>query len=292
MRDLGSDWLACMRRGDEAASWAVSDEVLAARDPATRDNPRLPYHRRWVWDGNSFHARHVLVRCYHGLGDTLQYARFLPALRKHAASLAVETQAELLPLLQTIPGPDRLIAFDVEAPTAPSECDLEIMELSHALRMPARQAPAPYLKVAPLKMADHAVGLCISAGNWDSARSIDPLMFAPLAGRRPIFLLQPRALTGPLTVLNPQGCASTIEETARQVAGLSLVITVDTMIAHLAGALGRPTWLLLKHDADWRWMEGRDDSPWYPSMRLYRQQSSGDWDGVVQRVMHDLNHAD
>ena len=281
-----------MRRGDEAAAWDVSDEVLAARDTATRDDPRLPFHQRWVWDGRPFAGRHVLVRCYHGLGDTLQYARFLPALRERAASLTVEAQAELLPLLKTIPGPDRLITFDVDAPARAAECDLEIMELSHALRMHAREAPAPYIKIPSVAMAASAIGLCTSAGNWDSARSIDPALFKPLAQRRPIFLLQPRPPAAPMNVLNPQGCASAIEETAMQVAGLSLVITVDTMIAHLAGALGRPTWLLLKHDADWRWMEGRSDSPWYSSMRLYRQQSPGDWHSVVQRVVHDLNHAD
>jgi ADP-heptose:LPS heptosyltransferase len=80
-----------------------------------------------------------------------------------------------------------------------------------------------------------------------------------------------------------------IEDTAATIAGLELVITVDTMVAHLAGALGRPTWLLLKHDADWRWMEGRSDSPWYPSMRLYRQTMPGDWTGVVARVVADLS---
>ena len=281
-----------MRRGDEAASWVVSDEVLAARDPATRDNPTLPYHKRWVWDGRPFDGRHVLVRCYHGLGDTLQYTRFLPFLRERVGSLTVEAQPELLPLLRTVRGPDRLLAFDVDAPAAPAECDMEIMELSHALRMSAQEAPAPYLEVVPAEIPGSAVGLCMSAGDWDVTRSIDPALFVAVANLCPIFLLQSRPLAESLNLLNPQGCAPTIEEAARQVAGLSLVITVDTMIAHLAGALGRPTWLLLKYDADWRWMEARNDSPWYPATRLYRQQSPGDWHSVVQRVLHDLSHAD
>ena len=291
MRDLGSDWVACMRRGDEAASWVVSDDVLAARDPATRDDPTLPYHKRWVWDGRPFDGSHVLVRCYHGLGDTLQYARFLPFLRKRVASLAFEVQTELLPLLRSIPGPDKFIAFDVDAPAPPAECDIEIMELSHALRMASCEAPAPYLAAQASQMPQGAIGLCTSAGNWDSDRSIAPALFQRLAEHKPVFMLQPLPSGGGLRVLNPQGCATRIEDVARQICGLSLIITVDTMVAHLAGALGRPTWLLLKHDADWRWMERCTNSPWYKSMRCYRQPSPGDWHSVVRSVMHDLSHA-
>src|ERR1700712_2787041 len=132
MRDIETEWMAAMRRGDFATAWAINDGVLAARDPATRDDPRLPYPLRWVWDGRSLENRHMLVRCYHGLGDTLQFARTLPVLRRHVASLAVEAQPELLGLLATIPGPDRLIPFILDAPAPPSECDIEIMEIPHA----------------------------------------------------------------------------------------------------------------------------------------------------------------
>src|SRR3954454_22907480 len=92
MRNLESEWLTAMRRGDYAAAWAINDAVLAARDAATRDDPRVPYHLRWVWDGRPYRQRDVLIRCYHGLGDTLHFARYLPALRPHVASLTVEAQ--------------------------------------------------------------------------------------------------------------------------------------------------------------------------------------------------------
>ena len=94
-----------------------------------------------------------------------------------------------------------------------------------------------------------------------------------------------------MRVLNPQGCPASIAQTASLIAGLDLVITVDSMVAHLAGALGRPTWLLLRHDADWRWMQHRADSPWYPSMRLYRQPAPGDWEAVIRQVAADLRRA-
>jgi ADP-heptose:LPS heptosyltransferase len=92
-----------------------------------------------------------------------------------------------------------------------------------------------------------------------------------------------------LNVLNPQGCPKDMVATAALIAGLDLLVTVDTMVAHLAGALGTPAWLLLKQDADWRWLRGRADSPWYPSMRLYRQTVAGDWLGVVAAVQQDLH---
>ncbi len=106
--DHGAAWLRCMRNQDFAGAWAISDAVLAMRDPAGRDDPSLPYHLRWVWDGTPPHGRDVLVRCYHGLGDTLQFARFLPALRARAARVTVEAQRELCPLLAQLPGVDRL----------------------------------------------------------------------------------------------------------------------------------------------------------------------------------------
>lgn len=274
-----------MRRGDYLMAWAISDRVLAARDPVTRDDPSLPYHLRWVWDGRPYHGRHVLIRCYHGLGDTLQFARYLPALRPHVASLTVEAQPELHGLL--VGTADRLLPFVPSAPSPPSECDLEIMELPHAMRLPPRA-------VAPLRVGDRAfapagpgtIGVCWQSGGWDTARSVPSALVAALVAVRAAVALQPAPTD--LAVLNPAGCPSEIARTAALISGLDLVITVDTMVAHLAGTLNRPTWLLLKHAADWRWMEDRADSPWYRSMRLYRQPAPGDWDAVMARVADDL----
>ena len=292
MRNVETEWIAAMRRGDYRSAWAINDAVLAARDPAGRDDPALPYHRRWVWDGRPFAGRHVLVRCYHGLGDTLQFARFLPALRPLVASLTVEAQPGLLPLLSRIPGCGRLIPFAPASPAPPSECDLEIMELAHALRLPPDAAPAPYLRAAPASSPERAIGLCWQAGGWDPARSVPAGLLQPLSRIRPIAALQPVGPDCPLPLLNPQGSPAAIEDTAALIAGLELVVTVDSMVAHLAGALGRPTMLLLRHDCDWRWMSDRRDSPWYPSMRLYRQAWPGDWAAVIGQVTADLTAAD
>ena len=275
-----------MRRGDYPGAWRISERVLAARHPDSRDDPRLPYHQRWVWDGRPFKNRHVLVRCYHGLGDTLQFARYLPLLGAQAASLTVEVQSELLPLLQKLPRVDSLIPFDHEAPLPPAECDLEIMELCFALKTPPEALSTPYLDAVPTALPSGTSGLCWQAGGWNAGRAIDQELFRPLTSR-PAVTLVPAPT--PLPVLNPGGCPQDLGLTASLVAGVDLIITVDTMIAHLAGALNRPVWLLLMHDPDWRWSVERDGSPWYPSVRLYRQPSPGDWTSVLRRVHEDLS---
>jgi hypothetical protein len=286
--------MEAMRRGDHAAAWRISDAVLARRGRVP-DDPRLPYHLRFVWDGRPFDGKHVLVRCYHGLGDTLQFARYLPALRRRAASVALEAQPELIPLLRSITGVDRLIPFRPAAPTPPSACDLEIMELPHALRLPPERPP--YLSIPPDHVrrareklgSDAAIGVCCQAGDWDSQRSIPLATLAPalpIGGAR-FIRLQRDACPG-LSWANPDDPLDDMMETAALVAASDLIVTIDTMIAHLAGAMGRPVWLLLKADADWRWMAGRADSPWYPSMRLFRQSHPGDWSLPVANLAIEL----
>ncbi len=294
--NAGQRWKEAMRSGDLPAAWAVSDVVLAARDPATRDDPRLPYHLRWVWDGRDPAGRHVLVRCYHGLGDTLQFCRFLAALRPRVAGLTLEVQPALLGLLRDLPGPDRLVPFDPVQPSTESGCDVEIMELQHLLR--AAPGPVPYLTAAPLPRPapGRLVGVCWQAGGWDPGRSVPLPMLAPLAALPGVRLVSLQRGPGaaqaglpgspPLLLAGDDGMD--IAEMARLLATLDLVVTVDTMVAHLAGALGRPAWVLLQADADWRWMAGRVDSPWYPSLRLYRQSSPGDWRTPLAQVRNDL----
>ncbi len=294
--NAGQSWLNAMRSGDFPAAWAVSDAVLAARDPATRDDPRLPYHLRWVWDGRDPTGQQVLVRCYHGLGDTLQFCRFLALLRPRVAGLTLEVQPELLGLLQDLPGPDRITPFDLNRPSPESECDVEIMELPYLLR--TAPGPAPYLSAAPLPRPapGRLVGVCWQAGGWDPGRSLPLAMLAPLAALPGVRLVSLQRGPGaaqagepgaPPLLLAGDGCMD-VARMARLLASLDLVVTVDTMVAHLAGALGRPAWVLLQAEADWRWMAGRMDSPWYPSLRLYRQTGPGDWRAPLAQARNDL----
>lgn len=271
-----------MRHGDFAAAWAVNDAVLAARDPATRDDTALPYHLRWVWDGRPLHGRHVLVRCYHGLGDVLQFARYLPALVAIAASVSMEAPPPLVRLLAQFRGV-RLHAFDPARPLPPGEADVEAMELSHALRLAPRHAP--YLEAEPLQVG--GVGFCWASGGWDEARDMPAealrLVVEQVGLLSPVISLQrgPAAARPPtFAVTDPLDGDMDVLRVARLVAGLEAVVTVDTMMAHLAAALGVPTYILLKHVPDWRW--GETACPWYGAVRTFRQPAPGDWAGAVR----------
>lgn len=291
MSDPMQRWTAAMRADDYESAWTICDAVLAAQDPATRDDPALPYHRRWVWDGRAFDGRDVLVRCYHGLGDTIQFARFLPLLAKRAASVTLEVQPALAGLLAGVPGIDRLVPFDVARPLPPAACDIEITELGHALRADPRATPPPYLHAPPAALPPGTIALCHrTATGWDEARCAPAALFEPLCRAYPCLSVMPEPTA--LPVRNPQGCSTDMAETAALLAGAALVVTVDTMVAHLAGALGRPTSLLLKAGPDWRWAPERRTSSWYPATRLYVQPRAGDWGAVAAAVMRDLGRRD
>ncbi len=145
----------------------------------------------------------------------------------------------------------------------------------------------PYLLAPLVSQRSGAIGICCVAGAWDESRSVPAELLAPLCEGRDCYTLDLQASL--LPVRNPQGCPHDIMQTAALIAQMSLVITVDTMIAHLAGALNRPTWLLLNHDPDWRWTPRTRRSEWYPSIRLYVQPDPGNWAAVVSAVLHDLN---
>lgn len=270
-------------RYDDA--WAIERAIRATRDPATRDDPALPYHRRWVWDGRAPDGRDVLVRCYQGLGDTIQFARYLPLLVARARRVTVEAPSRLHALLRAV-ADVALLPFDPAHPAPPAELDIEITELASALRAAPASVPVPYLACPPARLPAGTIGLCWTAGDWDRDRWVPDTLLAPIAEAYPCLSL----VAGPtsLPVLNPEGCPFDLPATAALVAGCALVITVDTMIAHLAGAMGRPVWLMLKAEPDWRWNPEAPTSGWYPSARLYVQPRSGDWSAVTRAIARDL----
>ena len=287
-------WCGHMRAGNFPAAWEICDRLRDQRRGRTCWH--LPRHQQWIWDGSAVDRRDVLVRCYHGLGDTIQFARYLPMLRARARSVICWVQPRLVPLIATMGACDRLMPLHDGDPAVSYDVDVEIMELPYLFHTTVDTIPAavPYLDVTPMPLEPirrPAIGLVWKAGDWDDRRSIP---FSELAPLLPMdvawYILQGgNALYEWPSSFGTIVGTCDIMEAAAAMRQLDLVITIDSMPAHLAGALGTRAWTLLAADPDWRWMEGRDDSPWYPTMRLFRQRASGDWKSVMAQVAVELN---
>jgi hypothetical protein len=286
-----SSWLDAMKRGDFALAWRIADASMATR--AGQPCCHWPRHQQYVWDGTPLDGKRVLVRCYHGLGDTVQFIRFTALLKTRASEVIVWAQPALLRLLETAGGIDHLLPLHDGVPDVAYDVDVEIMELAHVFRVEPQTLPqnVPYLYAPPLDFALEAsclnVGIVWEAGNWDPRRSIPVGELAPLTEIPFIRLYAMQHGPGRTAWPLQWGriCpAKNAWETARWMQTLDLIISVDSFPAHLAGALGRPVWTLLPHEADWRWMESREDCPWYPTMTLFLQRRAGAWAEVIARV--------
>jgi hypothetical protein len=281
-------WLQHARHGDYERAWQVSDRVLQRH--VSRPYVPRPRHEQSIWRGQAVHGARVLVRCYHGLGDTLQFIRYMPMLHTVAREVIVWAQPSLLQLLEGVQGIDRLIPLTDGTPDVGYDVDVEVMELPFIFRTTVATIPKeiPYISLPASRLPGEPprIGLAWRCGDWETRRSV------PFENLRPLLELGAVTWCSMQQHRRPEEShanlvdASTddIYEAARKVAALDLMITADSMPAHLAGALGVPVWTLLRQDADWRWMEERDDSPWYPTMRLFRQHREGDWADVIARV--------
>ena len=238
----------------------------------------------------------MLVRCYHGLGDTIQFARFAEPLRSIAARVIFWAQPELVGTLREVAGIDDVIPLHEGTPDVDFDADVEVMELAHALRTTPDliSNAVPYFPrkfegrplTPPLK-----VGIVWEAGNWDRRRCIPWQMLTPLAALPGVTLLSLQQ--GPARSLAESIPARDIavtdfETLSATILGLDLLITVDTMVAHLAGALGAPVWTLLHADCDWRWPATGRQTVWYPTMTLFHQRTPEDWGSVIADVASEL----
>jgi hypothetical protein len=287
-------WTEAMLRGEFEEAWRISDSRLhVAR---AQDHAIVPRHEQSIWDGRSVEGKRVLVRCYHGLGDTIQFIRYASLLKRVAAEVIVWAPRSLIPLFREVEGIDRMLPLHDGVPDVEYDVDLELNELPYVFRTTLASVPArvPYLHVEPavlLRSKNIRVGLIWRSGEWDERRSL------PFPALKP--LREVRGVEWHLLQRNPReggwdgefgfvtGGDNPLDD-ARIMRALDLVISVDTMTAHLAGALARPTWTLLPYDCDWRWMRDREDSPWYPTMRLFRQQEEGNWSQVIEEVANQL----
>ncbi len=287
---LQSDpWCEAMKHGHFARAWSICDRAIRARRGMRQHH--LPRHLQNIWNGAPLEGR-VLIRCYHGLGDTLQFARYIPLVSQLASETIVWMQPALIDFLRDPLRGARLLPLHDGAPEVDYDVDVEIMELPHAFRTSLDTVP-PLLTFDGSGRRDPddppRVGIVWTSGDWDIERNVPfPLLDGLLRSRITPVLLEERAAHWQRRRFRWTPPVDTIGALARAMCDCDLVITVDTMAAHLAGALGVPTWTLLRHDADWRWLTGRRDSPWYPSMRLYRQPAPGAWAPVLDEVVTDL----
>jgi tetratricopeptide (TPR) repeat protein len=269
-----------------------------------------PYRPRQPrWDGTADPNLTVLVHDEQGLGDTLQFVRYLPELKRRCGRVILETRRELIPLLRGNIDADEIVARpdDEQTPGMAADRHIPLMSLPHLFGTTADTVPAevPYILPDPRKSSAWAarmdgqglkVGL-VWAGRPehqnDRNRSCRLETFLPLAripGAR-LYSLQKgpaesqiadSALLDAIVHLGPD--LHDFADTAAALSRIDLLVSVDTSVAHLAGAMARPVWVLLPNIPDWRWMLDREDSPWYPTMRLFRQSRCGDWEAVVDKI--------
>jgi tetratricopeptide (TPR) repeat protein len=274
---------------------------------------RSPKFQRPQWSGESLNGRTVLLHAEQGFGDTIQFVRYAGMVAARGGKVILECSAKLCTLLKQLPGIEMVLAAGQTLPPFDLQCPL--MSLPFAFGTQPESIPniVPYLRADPQRAKDWAarlpakgrdlrVGLAWagSAGSVnDRQRSIDPLHFLPLAavkGVRFVSLQKERRATQSdpppeLRLIDHAAELQDFADTAALIKNLDLVISADTAVAHLAGAMGKLTCVLLPFAPDWRWQLNRSDSPWYPNMRLFRQPAFGDWESAFREVTKSLTAA-
>lgn len=287
-------WIAAMRAGDFALAWEISDRDLAAVKRAGPPKHEGPRHLQRIWRGEPLQGRRVLVRCYHGLGDTIQFARFLSPLRAIASEVVLWCQPQLITLMAAVEGVDKVLPLYDGVPDVGFDVDIEIMEIPHAIRASSEQVEMrrPYLgcmsrdRSVEVTRRELSIGIVWDVGDWDRRRVIPWQLLKPLhqAGVRLCSLQRGSAAAAAAEIGAVDVSTPDIDLLARRLRSLDLCICPDTMVAHLSAALGRDTWIMLHADCDWRWPASGDRTFWYPSVRLFRQRIAGDWREVVAEV--------
>jgi hypothetical protein len=291
--------MTLLRRGAYAEGWKEYEHRWQAN--------KLPFPRFGLplWRGeDAAPGATLLLYAEQGFGDTMQFIRFAAPIAARGMRVVVEVPAPLVELARSAPGVAQAIAIGEPPPAA--DYQLPMMSAPHALGE-TRLDGGPYLRADPARVAawgrrlaeltgpriglvwagNSALGLS-KGGLVDKHRSLSPEMLAPLlsvAGCSFVSLQLGQSIDG---VVDWTGDLTDFSETAALIDGLDLVIAVDTSVAHLAGALGKPVWVLSRFDGCWRWGISGDASPWYGSLKLYRQTRRGRWDEVVARVRDDL----
>ncbi len=299
-----ADWnesLVLLLRGQYAEGWQKYEGRwhVADHDPPHKD-ARVP-------DLAEVAGKRILLVCEQGHGDMIQFARYASILVRHGARVSLRTYVELKTLMQSMVDVETVIAVGEQEPPVDIVTPLLSLPLVFGTEVDSVPADVPYLHAPPARLAAWQrrlgprtrprVGLV-----WWGAQHI-PKRSLPIEALLPVLSLSgievhslqkdlPPAQRDWLAArplpIDHSADLQDFADTAALISLLDLVVTIDTSVAHLAGALGKPVWIMLQNSADWRWLLDRDDSPWYPTARLFRQRQRGDWDGVVADVVRAL----
>ena len=270
-----------------------------------------PLFSQPMWEGSDITEQTILLHAEQGFGDTIQFIRYAPLVAEHGAKVIVECLKELHSLLQTVNGIHQVIVRGEKLPEFNTHCSLLSLPLVFNTTLDNIPVKIPYVTADPLLVekwrdkvsSDHSqfkIGLVWSGNprhvderkrsctleNFSSLSLLNDVTFYSLQKGEPAE--QTKNPPEGMKLVDCTGDIHNFSDTAALIDNLDLVISVDTAVAHLAGALGKPVWTLLPFVPDWRWMLNRGDSPWYPTMRLFRQPSLGDWESVILKVKDEL----
>lgn len=297
--------LACLQRGDFARGWTEYEWRFRCREHPVLGQGRPP------WDGSPLHGRPILLWAEQGLGDSIQFIRYAPAVAQRGGRVIVACPRPLVRILATCPGVAQVIPEGT--PPVDFACHAALMSLPRSFGTTLETIPAdiPYLAADPAlatqwrdelgRFDGFKIGIAWQGNpdhKKDRHRSFRLARFELLAGipGLKLFSLQKglgteqlEELSGRFPVTDLGGRLDDFMDTAAVVQHLDLVITPDTSLAHLAGALGVPVWVAIPLASDWRWLLDREDTPWYATMRLFRQRRWGDWDDVFSRMAQELS---
>ncbi len=297
-----------LRQGWEEFEWRWRSKEVRRRYPVDRQ-----------WYGGDLNGRTILLHAEQGLGDSLQFVRYAPLVAGLGATVLLEVQKPLVALFSEMDGVSGVFAHGDALPPFDTHCPLMSLPLALATTLDTIPGHTPYLRADPERAAawrrrgEALPGLRVGlvwAGNprpfqpgahaIDRRRSITLDHFAEFAALGGVSFIslqkgeaasQTKAPPAGLTIYDWTDELNDLADTAALVDTLDLVIGVDTSVIHLVGALAKPVWLLNRFDTCWRWLLERDDSPWYPTLRQFRQRSPGDWRGVLSKVHAELRSA-
>ena len=304
--------LALLLKGNFSEGWQEYEWRFKVRkyrgEHRTYDKPE--------WDGSPFGGKRLLIHDEQGFGDTIQFVRYIPLVKQLGGTVIFETRQPILPLFKNYAGIDCLTEMRQDGkPSSDFDFFVPLLSIPGKLYSQIKDIPCsiPYLRAEPEKIEywkDQIDGPGLKIGIVWAGRPVEENEPAELRNRScrledfdvlakipntRLFGLQKGDAADQISGLPPSFQIQNLGEdfddfsdTAAAIENLDLVISIDTSVAHLAGALGKPVWVLLQHVADWRWLTGRDDNPWYASMRLFRQKQAGDWESVFGQVERDL----